>query len=90
MALFKLRAPVKGHGFLGIQNNMKIRGSLCVSRSRSSANNNQICLLRLKNSPRDILGVYFWSRELLLLLFVYFYLFFFHHLKSGVPPRNAP
>ena len=34
MAWFKLWAPVKGQGFLGIQNNMKIRGSLCVSRSR--------------------------------------------------------
>ena len=34
-------APVKGQGFLGIQNNMKIRGSLCVSRSRSAANKEQ-------------------------------------------------
>ena len=41
MTWFKLWAPVKGQGFLGIQNNMKIRGSLCVSRSRSSANKEQ-------------------------------------------------
>ena len=70
MTWFKLWTPVKGQGFLGIQNNMKIRGSLCVSRSRSSANKEQpnLFVKAQKFGIWYMLRVYFWSRELLLLL----------------------
>ena len=49
--------------FLGLQDNLKIRGSARVSSPRSSANKVQPNLLSLGNSARDFLRVNFWSRD---------------------------
>ena len=84
MTWFKLWAPVKGQGFLDIQNNMKIRGSLCVSRSRSSANKEQpnLFVKAQKFGMGYFEGLFLVEGIIIIIIIIIFISFF-------LSPRNA-
>ena len=71
--------------FLGLYNNLKIRGIARVSQLRCSANKVQPNFLRLGNSAWDFLGVNSWSRSFFGFLFLPPF-DHFRHLKSIPPP----
>lgn len=82
MAWFKLWAPVKGQGFLGIQNNMKIRGSLCVSRSRSSAKKEQPNLFFKKFGMGYFEGL-FLDQGIIIIICLFLIIIFFLSLRNA-------
>ena len=77
--------------FLGLYNNLKIRGIARVSQLRCSASKVQPNFLRLGNSAWDFLGVNSWSRS-------FFWVFIFApirsfpslEIQSTAPPPRVP
>ena len=80
----------------GVQNNLKILGSTCVSRPRGSARprSSAAAVFKARKLGMGCLGVNFWSRDILGFCwkpYGFFWVLIFapfvhpRHLKSGIP-----